>query len=41
MGKIGARYDGMAEAFTIERMLVSKSTISQDNFGAVHYEYQM
>jgi hypothetical protein len=41
MGKIGARYDGMAEAFTIERMLVSKSTINQDNFGAVHYEYQM
>ena len=41
MDKIGTRYDGMAEAFTIERMLVPKSTISQDNFGAVPYEYQM
>lgn len=41
MGKIGTRYDGMAEAFTIGRMLVPKSTISQDNFGAVPYEYQM
>ena len=39
MGKIGTRYDGMAEAFTIERMLVPRNTISQDNFGAVPYEY--
>jgi LmbE family N-acetylglucosaminyl deacetylase len=41
LSKIGTRQEGMAEAFTIGRILVSKSTISQDNFGAIPYEHQI
>jgi LmbE family N-acetylglucosaminyl deacetylase len=41
LSKIGTRQEGMAEAFTIGRISVPKSTISQDNFGVIPYEHQI
>jgi LmbE family N-acetylglucosaminyl deacetylase len=41
LSKIGTRQEGMAEAFTIGRISVPKSTISQDNFGAIPYEHKI